>query len=94
MGPTLPTLLLLFVATTSGHTMGFRLLGQNIRRNASEAEVPHRREPEPLYQAIVHLDSRPTEVLVDKLGEELRFQAGDPVSSPWPFIGGLGTVRA
>ena len=50
----------------------------------------------PLYRSIGHLDGRPTEVLVDNLGDPedlLKFQTGDPVAKPWPFIGALGEVR-
>ena len=77
--------LLLFIATSA--TMGFRL-------NESRSDVPQRREPPVLYKAVVHLDGRPTEVLEDTLGntEDLRFQTGDKMSTPWPFIGAYGTV--
>ena len=79
-------ILRLFIVATSG-TTGFRL-EQNIRRNVSEDNVPA------LHREIFYLSEQPTEALKENLGslEELRFQTGDPVEIPWPFIGALGTV--
>ena len=83
------TTLLLIVALSAA--AGFTL--QNITRRESPGEDKAHERPT-LYKAIVHLDGRPTEVLVDNLGdpEDLKFQTGDPVATPWPFIGGFGSV--
>ena len=42
------------------------------------------REPEPVYEAVMHFDGRPTGVLVDNLGapKEFKYQSGNPVSDP------------
>ena len=83
------TAVLLIVAVSA--TAGFTL--RNItHRDSPKGDQPHGRPV--LYHAIVHLDGRPTQVLVDKLGEpeNLKFQTGDPVATPYPFIGGFGSV--
>ena len=59
---------------------------------------------QPLYSARIHfIHGRPdpvkADVLVDNLGDstekqELKFQTGDPVSKPYPFIGAYGYVSA
>ena len=49
-----------------------------------------------LYSAKIYFDGRQPEVLVDRLGppsDSLRIQTGDPVATPYKFIGAYGNVK-
>ena len=87
-------LTLLVAASATGFRLKDVVRGQLPEPEPSQYDPPQPRGPKPIYEAIIHLDGRPTEVLVDNLGtlEDLKFQTGDPVSKPYPFIGALGTV--